>query len=65
MDSYAAGLAALKAGQQIHYEGVGGAIHFNAYHNSPGDFSASGMDTSGNPVPLGVIAGTEVQGLLS
>ncbi|MGH3235017.1 MAG: ABC transporter substrate-binding protein [Streptosporangiaceae bacterium] len=65
VNSYAAGLAALKAGQQIHYEGVSGAIHFNAFHNSPGDFSASGMDTSGNPVPLGVIPGTQVQGLLS
>lgn len=65
VDSYAAGLAALKAGKQIHYEGVGGVIHFNAFHNSPGDFSASGMNSSGNPVPLGVITGPQVQGLLS
>jgi branched-chain amino acid transport system substrate-binding protein len=63
--SYAAGLAALKAGRQIHYEGVDGAIHFNAFHNSPGDFAASGFDASGNPVPLGVIPGTTVQRLLS
>jgi hypothetical protein len=65
VNSYASGLAALKAGKQIHYEGVGGTIHFNAYHNSPGDFSASGFDASGNPVPLGVIPGTQVQQLLS
>ena len=65
VDSYAAGLAALKAGKQIHYEGVGGPIHFNAFHNSPGNFSASGFDASGNPTLLGVIPGTQVQQLLS
>jgi ABC-type branched-subunit amino acid transport system substrate-binding protein len=65
VDSYAAGLAALKAGKQIHYEGVDGAIHFNAFHNSPGDFSASGFDASGNPTLLGVIPGPQVQQLLS
>jgi branched-chain amino acid transport system substrate-binding protein len=65
VDSYAAGLAALKAGKQIRYEGVDGAIHFNAFHNSPGNFSASGFDASGNPTLLGVIPGTTVQQLLS
>jgi branched-chain amino acid transport system substrate-binding protein len=65
VDNYAAGLAALKAGKQIHYVGVGGQIHFNAHHNSPGNFSASGFDASGNPTQLGVIPGTEVQQLLS
>ena len=65
VDTYAAGVAALKAGKQIRYEGVGGPIHFNAYHNSPGSFSAAGFDASGNPVQLGVIPGTQVQQLLS
>lgn len=63
--SYAGGLAALKAGKHIHYEGVDGAVIFNAFHNSPGNFSASGFDAKGNPVPLGVIPGTTVAGLLS
>lgn len=65
VNSYAAGLAAIKAGKAVHYEGVGGAIHFNAYHNSPGDFSASGFTANGNPAVLGVIPGTEVQSLAS
>ncbi len=65
VSSYAAGLAALKAGKHIHYEGVDGSVVFNAYHNSPGNFSASGFDASGNPVLLGVIPGTTVAGLLS
>jgi hypothetical protein len=45
--------------------GVGGPIHFNAFHNSPGNFSASGFTGSGNPTLLGVIPGTQVQQLLS
>jgi branched-chain amino acid transport system substrate-binding protein len=65
VDSYATGLAALKAGQHIHYVGVGGPIHFNAFHNSPGNFSASGFTASGGPTLLGVIPGTQVQRLLS
>jgi ABC-type branched-subunit amino acid transport system substrate-binding protein len=65
VDSYATGLAALKAGQHIHYVGVGGPIHFNAFHNSPGSFSASGFTASGGPTLLGVIPGTQVQQLLS
>lgn len=64
VDSYASGLAALKAGKQIHYVGVGGEIRFNAYHNSPGNYSASAFDSSGNPVLLGVISGATVQQLL-
>lgn len=65
VDDYAAGLAALKAGKQIHYEGVDGAVTFNSFHNSPGNFSASGFNASGSPVLLGVIPGTVVQQLLS
>jgi branched-chain amino acid transport system substrate-binding protein len=65
VDSYAAGLAALKAGKKIHYEGVGGVIHFNTFHNSPGNFSASGFTANGSPTLLGVIPGTQVQQLLS
>jgi ABC-type branched-subunit amino acid transport system substrate-binding protein len=65
VDSYAAGLAALKAGKKIHYEGVDGPVVFNAYHNSPGNFSASGFGPGGSPALLGVIPGTTVARLLS
>lgn len=65
VNSYAAGLAALKAGKHIHYVGVNGSVVFNAYHNSPGNFSASAFDAGGNPVLQGVIPGTTVAGLLS
>jgi ABC-type branched-subunit amino acid transport system substrate-binding protein len=65
VNSYAAALAALKAGKTIRYEGVGGLITFNTFHNSPGSFSASGFDAKGNPILLGVIPGSQVAQLLS
>lgn len=39
--TYAAGKAALKAGQQIQYVGAGGPIVFNRWHNSTGAFEAA------------------------
>ena len=36
--SFAQGVAALKAGKQIRYEGPGGPTSFDAYHDSTGIF---------------------------
>ncbi|MBA3841499.1 MAG: amino acid ABC transporter substrate-binding protein [Actinobacteria bacterium] len=52
--TYAAGLAALKAKKQIDYVGTGGQIHFNQYHNSAGNFSATAFNTDGSPRLLSV-----------
>lgn len=65
VNSYATGLTALKSGKKIHYEGVDGSVIFNAYHNSPGNFSASGFAANGSPTLLGVIPGIDIQRLLS
>jgi ABC-type branched-subunit amino acid transport system substrate-binding protein len=62
--TYAAGLAAIKAGKKIQYVGVGGPISFNQYHNSPGSFSASGFNTDGSPRVLGYMNGSDVLALL-
>ncbi len=62
--SYAAGLAAIKAGHKIQYVGVGGPIAFNQFHNSPGQFSATAFNTDGSPRLLGVMTGPDVLALL-
>ncbi len=55
--TYAAGLAALKAGKSIQYVGVDGAFHFNASHNVSGQFqvfdqtSSSGSSTIATVTP--------------
>lgn len=55
--TYAEGLAALKAKKQIDYVGTGGQIHFNKYHNSAGNFSATGFNADGSPRLLSVFGG--------
>jgi hypothetical protein len=62
--SYAAGLAAIKAGHKIQYVGVGGPVAFNKFHNSPGQFSATAFTADGSPRLLGVMAGPDVLALL-
>ncbi|MGI9008055.1 MAG: ABC transporter substrate-binding protein [Streptosporangiaceae bacterium] len=41
VSTFAAGKAALRAGQQIQYVGAGGSIVFNRWHNSTGAFEAA------------------------
>ncbi len=55
--TYADGLAALKAGKQIDYVGTGGQIHFDKYHNSAGNFSATAFNADGSPHLLSVFGG--------
>jgi branched-chain amino acid transport system substrate-binding protein len=62
--TYAAGLAAIKAGKKVQYVGVAGPISFNQFHNSPGSFSASGFNTDGSPRVLGYMNGPDVLALL-
>lgn len=52
--TYAAGVAALKAKKQIDYVGTGGQIHFNKFHNSAGNFSATAFNADGSPRLLSV-----------
>lgn len=55
--TYADGVAALKAGKQIDYVGTGGQIHFDRYHNSAGNFSATAFNADGGPRLLSVFGG--------
>jgi ABC-type branched-subunit amino acid transport system substrate-binding protein len=50
VNSYAEGIAALKAGKKIDYVGATGLIAFNQYHNSSGGFEIAAWDANGtNP----------------
>jgi hypothetical protein len=45
--TYADGVAALKAGKEINYEGAVGSDDFNQYHNVFSDYDAIQFDASG------------------
>jgi hypothetical protein len=64
VSDYASGLAALKAGKQIQYVGVIGAVVFNRYHNAAGEFAANVFAADGSASRVGTISGSRVLGLL-
>jgi branched-chain amino acid transport system substrate-binding protein len=58
--SFAQGVAALKAGKPIRYEGPGGPTSFDAYHDSAGLFQVNSYGTNGQ---VNVVANIPVSGL--
>ncbi len=57
---FTSGLRALKAHKQIQYQGTGGVIGFNTYHNFVGNFAISTTDANGVPTQRAVIPGAQV-----
>jgi branched-chain amino acid transport system substrate-binding protein len=61
--SYAEGLKALKAGQQIQYVGAGGTLPFNQYHSAERAFSYDTYDPASKSMnPVTVIPGSVLNG---
>jgi branched-chain amino acid transport system substrate-binding protein len=58
--SFAQGVAALKAGKPIRYEGPGGPTSFDAYHDSAGLFQVNSYGTNGQ---VNVVANIPISGL--
>ncbi len=58
--NYADGVAALKAGKKINYEGATGPDDFNQYHNVTGGWNAVGFDTSGKSSVVLAISASDV-----
>jgi branched-chain amino acid transport system substrate-binding protein len=61
--SFADGKAALAAGKKIRYNGAGGAVNFDQWHNYGGDFSANGYDSSGSQTTAGVVTAADVKAI--
>ncbi|HSS93781.1 MAG TPA: ABC transporter substrate-binding protein [Candidatus Dormibacteraeota bacterium] len=61
--SFAEGKTALAAGKTIRYNGAGGAVNFDQWHNYGGDFSANGYDAAGNQTTAGVVTAADVKKL--
>jgi ABC-type branched-subunit amino acid transport system substrate-binding protein len=59
VDTFAAGKAALQAGQQIQYVGAGGSIVFDHWHNSTGAFEAAKY-VQGSPVLVGSVSAAQI-----
>ena len=59
--SFAAGVAALKAGKKIRYIGPGGPTSFDAYHDSPGIFQIDTYSPSGAVKVAGAITDAQLR----
>jgi branched-chain amino acid transport system substrate-binding protein len=58
--SYADGVAALKAGKKIDYQGATGIIVWNQYHNSTGQFEVQGYEPNGSFPEVGLITAPDM-----
>jgi neutral amino acid transport system substrate-binding protein len=63
VNSFADGVAALKAGKQIRYEGPGGPTSFDAYHDSAGLFQVDTYTADGTVKVAGNLSTTELRAL--
>jgi branched-chain amino acid transport system substrate-binding protein len=61
--SYAQGLAALKAGKAIRYEGPGGPTSFDSFHDSTGIFQIDTYNSTGAVQVAGNISATQLRAL--
>jgi len=61
--SYAQGLAALKQGKAIRYEGPGGPTSFDSYHDSTGIFQIDTYSGSGAVQVAGAISAAQLRAL--
>jgi len=59
--NYADGLAALKAGKKINYDGVASTDDFNQYHNVEGPFGVYVFDKTGNTKQVASISAQDLQ----
>ena len=59
--SFAQGVAALKAGKAIRYEGPGGATNFDAYHDSVGIFQIDRYSANGSVQVVGNISAAQLR----
>jgi len=61
VNSFAAGVAALKAGKKIRYIGPGGPTSFDAFHDSPGIFQIDTYSSNGAVVVSGSISAAQLR----
>lgn len=59
--SYAAGVAALKKGKKINYQGASGSMDYNKYHNVFGPFEVVNSDLKGNEKHVATVSASAIQ----
>jgi len=63
VNTFAQGIAAMKAGKKIHYIGPGGPTNFDKFHDSPGIFQIDKYSATGQVVVVKDIPISEIRAL--
>jgi hypothetical protein len=61
VNNYKDGVAAIKAGKSVHFEGAGGATQFDQYNNSVSGYIWVNYDAQGNEVKVGQMTPEQTQ----
>ena len=64
VNKYSDGIAALKSGKAVRFNGAGGATHFNQYNNSQGGYIVAKYDTTGNEVVAGQLSQDQIDQII-
>ena len=65
VNTYAQGVAALKAGKSIRFVGAGGENNFNQWNNSQQGYLLVGVDKDGNEITNGTLSQTQTQTIIN
>jgi len=64
VNKYSDGIAALKAGKAVRFNGAGGATFFNQYNNSQGGYIVAKYDAQGNEVVAGQLSQDQINQII-
>jgi branched-chain amino acid transport system substrate-binding protein len=64
VNKYADGVAALKNGKAVRFNGAGGATKFNQYNNSQGGYIIAKYDAQGNEVNTGSLSQDQINKII-
>jgi branched-chain amino acid transport system substrate-binding protein len=64
VNKYSDGIAALKSGKAVRFNGAGGATFFNQYNNSQGGYIIANYDAQGNEVVAGQLSQDQINQII-
>jgi branched-chain amino acid transport system substrate-binding protein len=65
VNTYAAGVAAIKNGQKVRWVGAGGPTNYNQYNNSQQGYILVKYDASGNEVTIGTLTQAQTAAIIA
>jgi hypothetical protein len=65
VNTYAAGVAAIKSGQKVRWVGAGGLTNYNQYNNSQQGYILVRYDASGNEITIGTLTQAQTAAIIT